>query len=70
LDGPVLTVTTTQSEQKLTLTDQTRINKTVPGATTDLTAGATVLVAGRPAEDGSLAATSVTIQPAAGGAGR
>jgi hypothetical protein len=61
IDGNTLTLTTGQNETKVTLSDTTIIEKSTPGATTDLQTGQNVTVTGQRDSNGSVTATQVLI---------
>jgi hypothetical protein len=65
IDGNTLILTTAQNtEVKVTLSDTTQIEKTISGATSDLTAGLQVSVNGQRDASGNITAVQVTILPA------
>jgi len=61
IDGNVITLSTPQSEIKVTLTDQTLIQKLVEGATSDLAVGETIVVRGEADSSGNVTANSVQV---------
>jgi hypothetical protein len=61
IDGDVLTLSTPQSEIKVTLTDTTLIQKTVAGAASDLQVGERITVRGERDSSGNVTATSIQI---------
>ena len=66
IEGNTLTLSTPQSEMKVTLTDTTAIQKVVDGAAGDLQVGDTVTVRGERDAQGNIpAATGVQINPSA-----
>lgn len=65
VNGNVMEVSTATAVVKVTLSDSTQIEKTITGATSDLTPGETVIVQGARETDGSVTARSVQL-----GAGR
>ncbi|MGH2350050.1 MAG: hypothetical protein ACRDJN_00360, partial [Chloroflexota bacterium] len=70
VEGQTLLVTVPNNQQlKVTLTDQTRILKQVPGTVADIVAGARVTVTpqGQPAADGAVTAATVSIAPEGAG---
>ncbi len=65
VDGNTITLKTLQgNETRITVSDSTRVTKTVAGTLADITPGATLQVAGETQADGSIKAASVTIIPA------
>ena len=65
IDGSVLTLSTPQSEVKVTLTDSTLIEKLVAGAAADLQVGQRVSVRGETDSAGNVTAASLQITAAA-----
>ncbi len=64
IDGNTFTLTTAQSEVKVTLSDTTTFEKTTAGTSADLQAGQDVTVAGQRDANGNITAAQVTILPA------
>jgi hypothetical protein len=64
IEGNVVTLSTPQNVTTVNLSDTTQIEKTVPGALSDLTPGLTVRVTGQRDANGNIAATSILIMPA------
>jgi hypothetical protein len=64
IEGNVLTLSTAQNVTTVNLSKSTQIEKTGPGALSDLTPGLTVRVTGQPDANGNIAATSILIMPA------
>lgn len=64
IDGSSLSLTTPQGDTLVTLNDETALTQITPADRTELTAGATVRISGRPNADGSIfQARSILIIP-------
>ncbi len=61
VDGNILTLSTAQNETKVTLSDTTRIEKSVQGALSDLQPGMQVMVTGQRDANGNITAVQVLI---------
>lgn len=61
IDGNILTLSTPQSEIKVTLTDTTLIQKMVAGAASDLQVGERITVRGESDSSGNVSANSIQI---------
>ncbi len=61
VDGNTLTLSTAQNETKVTLSDTTRIEKSVQGALSDLQPGMQVMVTGQRDANGNITAVQVLI---------
>jgi hypothetical protein len=61
IDGMVLTLSTPQSEVKVTLSDSTQVLKLVAGGTADLQVGQRVTVRGEADSSGNVAASAIQI---------
>ncbi len=64
IEGNVITLSTAQNVTTVNLSASTQIEKSVPGALSDLTIGLTVRVTGQRDASGNIAATSIQILPA------
>jgi hypothetical protein len=63
-DGKTMTVKIGTGGSKIVLLgDSTEVSKYVPGATTDLQVGKTVMVVGKPNDDGSVTAQTIQLRP-------
>ncbi len=70
INGDTLTVQDAQGNQiKVQLQPNTTVTKSVQGAKSDLSTGATVTVAGQRGSDGTVTANAITIVPAGSGPG-
>jgi hypothetical protein len=67
IDGDTLTLSTAQSEVKVTLTDATAIQKMVSGAPGDLQVGARITVRGERDASGNVTASNIQITASAEG---
>ncbi len=63
IDGNVLTISTPQDVTTVNISETTRIEKTVPGTTSDLQPGLRVLVSGQRDSKGIISAAQITIIP-------
>jgi hypothetical protein len=61
IDGDTITLSTPQSEVKVTLTDTTPIEKVVTGGRADLQVGQRIVVRGNPDSSGNITADNVQI---------
>ncbi len=70
IDGDTITLSTPQSEVKVTLNDTTLIQKTVAGGRTDLQVGERIVVRGERDSAGNVTATDIQIGGPAQGQGQ
>lgn len=70
IDGDTITLSTAQSEVKVTLNDATLIQKTVAGGRTDLQVGERIVVRGERDSAGNVTATDIQIGGPAQGQGQ
>jgi len=61
IDGDVITISTAQDVTTVNLTEDTRIEKYVSAAITDLQPGVRVMVTGQPDDDGNITASQIQI---------
>ena len=61
IEGNILTLSTAENVTTVTLSENTKIVKTVEGMTSDLQAGMRVMVTGDTDEDGAITASQITI---------
>jgi hypothetical protein len=70
IDGDTLTVTTLRNEVKATLSEATKIEKSQPGAASDLQIGQQVYIVGERDANGNISAAQIVIMPAGFNLGR
>jgi hypothetical protein len=63
MDGNTLTVTTARNTITVTMNDATKVEKTQPGAASDLQTGQQVIVMGQRDANGNVTATQILILP-------